>query len=286
MNFQPESKTNPRLTYAMPFDPSPSGIELPCRHTSYGPVLGDAPRLMLFSHPYSPEYVLPPRHSSCVDSSFPLYSTQPPYTSGYLVSPWFYTLPRLAPYCYPQFSLPYASLPHLEVNNGPDSSFAQPSFLPKHTRDTPVNPPILPSLSRMDGINMPPLTPTQVPPCQLTSPAAHMHDDNASRTGSACNRCRKKFIQDDIASSPESGIPKIFKLCGRCRAQQRERSRRWLDNMKRVDGACRRCGSEIPPGPNIRFVLCAECRLRLRTRKKMRDLKTDCASGVSHAQQH
>lgn len=97
---------------------------------------------------------------------------------------------------------------------------------------------------------------------------------------SSCSRCKKDFDQHIII--PQSNElskpivePKIFKLCQHCRDLQRQRSRRWQKKTKDKHGACRRCGSEIPPDQQ-KFVLCPSCRQNLRTRKANRAAQGKC----------
>ncbi|KAH3679472.1 hypothetical protein WICMUC_000962 [Wickerhamomyces mucosus] len=89
----------------------------------------------------------------------------------------------------------------------------------------------------------------------------NIHHHNSDSNISDCSRCKKEFAIDP------SG--KIFKLCPHCRELQRERSRKWQQKTKLKDGACRRCGIQIPED-HSKFVLCPPCRLNLRTRKASR----------------
>ncbi|KAH3675785.1 hypothetical protein WICPIJ_009238 [Wickerhamomyces pijperi] len=82
-----------------------------------------------------------------------------------------------------------------------------------------------------------------------------------------CTRCKKSFSLETNSNSPNAAKP--FKLCPHCRDLQRERSRKWQQRTKQKKGACRRCGVQIPPSQS-NFVLCAPCRLSLRSRKATR----------------
>ncbi|ODQ83133.1 hypothetical protein BABINDRAFT_159585 [Babjeviella inositovora NRRL Y-12698] len=83
-----------------------------------------------------------------------------------------------------------------------------------------------------------------------------------------CTRCKKDFNQP-------VGRGRTFKLCPHCRDLQRQRSKRWQQRTKEKPGACRRCGAMIPPTEE-NFVLCAPCRLNLRSRKALRAANGKC----------
>lgn len=99
---------------------------------------------------------------------------------------------------------------------------------------------------------------------------------------SLCLRCKKEFDQPIIIPQLSDGgrqkflaEPKIFKLCQHCRDLQRQRLRRWQKKTKDKQGACRRCGLDIPPEEQ-KFVLCPGCRQNLRTRKANRAAQGKC----------
>lgn len=96
---------------------------------------------------------------------------------------------------------------------------------------------------------------------------------------SKCSRCKKDFVQRLIMpkdSNGDSGAePKVYKLCHHCRDLQRQRSRRWQKKTKDKQGACRRCGTEIPPEEQ-KYVLCPQCRENLRIRKANRAAQGKC----------
>lgn len=96
---------------------------------------------------------------------------------------------------------------------------------------------------------------------------------------SKCSRCKKDFVQRLIMTKDSNGDagaePKVFKLCHHCRDLQRQRSRRWQKKTKDKQGACRRCGSEIPPEEQ-KYVLCPQCRENLRIRKANRAAQGKC----------
>lgn len=89
-----------------------------------------------------------------------------------------------------------------------------------------------------------------------------------------CSRCKKEF-----APSLDG---KTFKLCPHCRELQRQRSRRWQQKIKQKEGACKRCGANIPQTETT-YVLCPPCRLNLRTRKATRYESGKCVhcSGIN-----
>lgn len=97
---------------------------------------------------------------------------------------------------------------------------------------------------------------------------------------SNCSRCKKQFVQVVVMPNlsertPKFGEPKIFKLCDHCRDLQRERSRRWQRKTKDRQGACRRCGTNIPADQQ-NFVLCPTCRRSLRDKKAVRAAQGRC----------
>jgi hypothetical protein len=124
---------------------------------------------------------------------------------------------------------------------------------------------------------------TSVKPEPTPTPAdSHHVPDQMLR--SACLRCKKEFDQPiiipqstDSDGGPTKYLaePKIFKLCQHCRDLQRQRSRRWQKKTKDKQGACRRCGSDIPPEEQ-KFVLCPSCRQNLRKRKANRAAQGKC----------
>lgn len=97
---------------------------------------------------------------------------------------------------------------------------------------------------------------------------------------SKCSRCKKDFTQNLSVSKGSfsgklGGDQKIYKLCGHCRDLQRERLRRWQKKTKDKQGACRRCGNDIPPEQQ-KYVLCPLCRQNLRIRKANRAAQGKC----------
>lgn len=97
---------------------------------------------------------------------------------------------------------------------------------------------------------------------------------------SKCLRCKKDFVQrlivaKDLRLGKVSAEPKVFKLCHHCRDLQRQRLRRWQKKTKDKQGACRRCGNEIPPEEQ-KYVLCPMCRQNLRIRKANRAAQGKC----------
>lgn len=101
---------------------------------------------------------------------------------------------------------------------------------------------------------------------------------------SLCSRCKKDFDQPLIiptTNNKDGGVakfltePKLFKLCQHCRDLQRQRLRRWQKKTKDKQGACRRCGSDIPVEEQ-KFVLCPLCRQNLRKRKANRAAQGRC----------
>lgn len=101
--------------------------------------------------------------------------------------------------------------------------------------------------------------------------------DDENAVHSKCLRCKKDFIQALIVdpTKPKPAEPKLYKLCFHCRDLQRQRSRRWQKKTKDKQGACRRCGSDIPIDQQ-RFVLCPQCRQSLRVRKANRAAQGRC----------
>ncbi|KAI5948898.1 hypothetical protein KGF57_005091 [Candida theae] len=108
---------------------------------------------------------------------------------------------------------------------------------------------------------------------------------NQKSVVSQCTRCKKDFVQivnipteggnDMNGKAAGGGQTKLFKMCAHCRELQRQRSRRWQMKTKDRKGFCRRCGTEIPV-KDQNFVLCANCRSNLRTRKSDRSLQGRC----------
>lgn len=97
---------------------------------------------------------------------------------------------------------------------------------------------------------------------------------------SKCLRCKKDFVQRLVVAKDSrlgkvSAEPKVFKLCHHCRDLQRQRLRRWQKKTKDKQGACRRCGNEIPPEEQ-KYVLCPMCRQNLRIRKANRAAQGKC----------
>lgn len=112
-------------------------------------------------------------------------------------------------------------------------------------------------------------------------------NENQKSVVSQCTRCKKEFVQvitvppkdgdssNNNSSKQVTGQTKLFKLCHHCRELQRQRSRRWQMKTKDRKGVCRRCGIEIPFNEQ-KYVLCANCRLNLRTRKAGRASQGKC----------
>lgn len=92
---------------------------------------------------------------------------------------------------------------------------------------------------------------------------------------SKCLRCKKDFVQRLIVAETGEAEPKVYKLCHHCRDLQRQRLRRWQKKTKDKHGACRRCGTEIPPEEQ-KYVLCPQCRQNLRIRKANRAAQGKC----------
>ncbi|SGZ49298.1 CIC11C00000005808 [Sungouiella intermedia] len=123
-----------------------------------------------------------------------------------------------------------------------------------------------------------------IPPLHVQQQIAN-NEDNVGKAEtenvilSKCSRCKKDFVQRLIMpkdSNGEAGAePKVYKLCHHCRDLQRQRSRRWQKKTKDKQGACRRCGTEIPPEEQ-KYVLCPQCRENLRIRKANRAAQGKC----------
>lgn len=229
MNLRPDLQTNPYTTYASRSTLSPPSLVLPSRTIAYGPAVSNSPQRILLSQPYSPEYVLLPQRSSWSDPSFPVYYPQSPYTSSCPPPHSSHSPSRSQPYFYLQFSMTCPSQTYPWVAYGPDRSCAPSRISCKPT----YNPPILPSLSRADGASMPPLMPDQIYSYQPTNSAAHSHASSAIERGSTCSRCKNQCRLEVARTSSNNRVPRKFKLCVRCRALQRERTRRWLDKRKK-----------------------------------------------------
>lgn len=134
---------------------------------------------------------------------------------------------------------------------------------------------------------------TPIPPLHVQQHLVGKDDDvhkgdSENSIQSKCLRCKKEFSQclvmtKDGALGTVSAEPKVFKLCHHCRELQRQRSRRWQKKTKDKQGACRRCGNEIPQEEQ-RYVLCPQCRKNLRIRKANRAAQGKCVhcSGPIH----
>lgn len=123
-----------------------------------------------------------------------------------------------------------------------------------------------------------------IPPLHVQQQIANSEDkvrkaETENVIQSKCSRCKKDFVQKLIMpkdTTGESGAqPKVYKLCHHCRDLQRQRSRRWQKKTKDKQGACRRCGTEIPPEEQ-KYVLCPQCRENLRIRKANRAAQGKC----------
>lgn len=121
-----------------------------------------------------------------------------------------------------------------------------------------------------------------IPPLHVQQQIANNEDttrkaETENVIQSKCLRCKKEFAQRLIMpKDADSGAePKVYKLCHHCRDLQRQRSRRWQKKTKDKQGACRRCGSEIPPEEQ-KYVLCPQCRENLRIRKANRAAQGKC----------
>lgn len=123
-----------------------------------------------------------------------------------------------------------------------------------------------------------------IPPLHVQQQIAN-NEDNTRKAEtenvilSKCSRCKKDFVQRLIVPKDGNGDagaePKVYKLCHHCRDLQRQRSRRWQKKTKDKQGACRRCGTEIPPEEQ-KYVLCPQCRENLRIRKANRAAQGKC----------
>lgn len=123
-----------------------------------------------------------------------------------------------------------------------------------------------------------------IPPLHIQQQLVHKEDEHKIDAGnqvhSKCSRCKKEFTQSLIVAKDSflgkfGTEPKIFKLCDHCRDLQRERLRRWQKKTKDKQGACRRCGNDIPPDQQ-KYVLCPLCRQNLRIRKANRAAQGKC----------
>lgn len=123
-----------------------------------------------------------------------------------------------------------------------------------------------------------------IPPLHVQQQIANNEDkvrkaETENVISSKCSRCKKDFVQRLIMpkdSNGDSGAePKVYKLCHHCRDLQRQRLRRWQKKTKDKQGACRRCGTEIPPEEQ-KYVLCPQCRENLRIRKANRAAQGKC----------
>ncbi|KAM9897518.1 hypothetical protein OXX79_006837 [Metschnikowia pulcherrima] len=125
---------------------------------------------------------------------------------------------------------------------------------------------------------------TPIPPLHVQQENSRKEELELSADGenviqSKCSRCKKEFVQRLVkpaeTGKAKTNEPKVFKLCFHCRDLQRQRSRRWQKKTKDKEGACRRCGSEIPLDQQ-KFVLCPQCRKSLRLRKANRAAQGRC----------
>lgn len=123
-----------------------------------------------------------------------------------------------------------------------------------------------------------------IPPLHIQQQLVHKEDEHKIDAGnqvhSKCSRCKKEFTQSLIVAKDSflgkfGTEPKIFKLCDHCRDLQRERLRRWQKKTKDKQGACRRCGNDIPADQQ-KYVLCPLCRQNLRIRKANRAAQGKC----------
>ncbi|KAF7999402.1 hypothetical protein HF325_006078 [Metschnikowia pulcherrima] len=96
---------------------------------------------------------------------------------------------------------------------------------------------------------------TPIPPLHVQQENSRKEELELTADGenviqSKCSRCKKEFVQRLVkpaeTGKAKTNEPKVYKLCFHCRDLQRQRSRRWQKKTKDKEGACRRCGSEIP----------------------------------------
>lgn len=125
-----------------------------------------------------------------------------------------------------------------------------------------------------------PIPPLHVQQQLVNKEDEHRKIDSDNQIQSKCSRCKKEFTQSLLVAKDSfmgkfGTEPKIFKLCDHCRDLQRERLRRWQKKTKDKQGACRRCGNEIPLDQQ-KYVLCPLCRQNLRIRKANRAAQGKC----------
>ncbi|GEQ66955.1 hypothetical protein JCM33374_g618 [Metschnikowia sp. JCM 33374] len=185
-------------------------------------------------------------------------------------------------YGYPSAQAPGQNI----MNNGLNPASGINMYNTSGAGATPFNgmmipPPVAsgqPKAKENNGL-VPPIPPLHVQHEISRKEQPELNPNSPDAIHSKCSRCKKDFVQR-LVSPQETGKgkstePKIFKLCFHCRDLQRQRSRRWQKKTKDKEGACRRCGSEIPVDQQ-RFVLCPQCRKSLRIRKANRAAQGRC----------
>lgn len=269
--------SNPNLAYAPPLAQLPLGHRVPNSSNIYLPALSQhhVP-LSVYStaspspinNYYSTGGPLQQEHTSLsAPANYATSSTASHPSSQSLPHMW-------CPLSSSSLGQPFAPPIHQEVTYFPGSLPTRPLVLHKNPRNMRDAPTILPSLHRAE-VDLIPLLEYTSPHQQTVIPML-IDPNDPDNIVSCCSRCKKEFVQDNISTSTSSGKRKTFKLCMHCRALQRERSRRWQNKTKGIQGACRRCGAKIPQGPDTRFVLCSVCRHRLRIHKKARCQRSGC----------
>lgn len=157
------------------------------------------------------------------------------------------------------------------------------------TANTSLNGGMLPTLHQQNvfpgkleesGGLVSPIPPLHVQQQLVTKEDESRKTETENQIQSKCSRCKKEFTQSllvskDLFLGKFGAEPKLFKLCDHCRDLQRERLRRWQKKTKDKQGACRRCGNDIPPDQQ-KYVLCPLCRQNLRIRKANRAAQGKC----------
>lgn len=168
-------------------------------------------------------------------------------------------------------------------SNDPDHSMSSananinnPGMLPTINQQ----PSIFPGKLEEGGGLVSPIPPLHIQQQLVNKEDEHRKIDADNQIQSKCSRCKKEFTQSLLVAKDSflgkfGTEPKIFKLCDHCRDLQRERLRRWQKKTKDKQGACRRCGNEIPQDQQ-KYVLCPLCRQNLRIRKANRAAQGKC----------
>lgn len=164
-----------------------------------------------------------------------------------------------------------------QLNNHLKSEEPEKKILPRKSTQRPfaVDPELNVAVGIVQDIVGPRVNHNQEPLSQQQREEQQQYEPNPELPETPqCSRCKKDFTP--------SLDGKTYKLCPHCRELQRQRSRRWQQRIKQKEGACKRCGVDIPQDQST-YVLCPPCRFNLRTRKATRYENGKCVhcSGIN-----